>query len=166
MVDTIGTIILGSVPRPLVHRLNLLHRGVGVLVFRDRHIMEYDDNEDDKDGRTPPDVYCHRRTETKRIFPSLYDMFVGGVSTSGETSISTAAREVLEELGLEHGLKENIIDCQSCSSPSSSSTEKVSEAADTTGERGDEGEREDRESTTNILSPPLFKCTVCMSYNR
>lgn len=54
-------------------------------------------------GRVPL-VYVHRRTSTKRIFPSLYDMFVGGVSTRGEQSRLTAAREVAEELGLTRGL--------------------------------------------------------------
>ena len=51
-----------------------------------------------------PDLYTHRRTDTKRIFPSLYDMFVGGVSTVKEESKITAAREVAEELGLDRAL--------------------------------------------------------------
>lgn len=46
------------------------------------------------------DVYCHRRTSTKRVFPSLYDMFIGGVSESMEPAAHTALRELGEELDL------------------------------------------------------------------
>lgn len=46
------------------------------------------------------DIYCHRRTATKRVFPSMYDMFIGGISGSMEPSVLTAARELGEELGL------------------------------------------------------------------
>lgn len=45
-------------------------------------------------------VYCHRRTKTKRVFPSMYDMFIGGVSGSMEPALDTALRELGEELGL------------------------------------------------------------------
>jgi isopentenyldiphosphate isomerase len=96
MVDREG-IPLGSIPRPLVHTFNLLHRGVGMVVAKDAPIV--------RSGMTEfPDLYVHRRTATKRIFPSLYDMFVGGVSTTGEDARTTAAREVAEELGLMRAL--------------------------------------------------------------
>lgn len=36
-----------------------------------------------------------------RVFPSMYDMFVGGVNSSGETSYETLLRELNEELGLD-----------------------------------------------------------------
>lgn len=93
MVDRHGN-KLGVVPRSLVHKLNILHRGVGIVVCKDAHI-----------SRKVPypevsEVYVHQRTSTKRIFPSLYDMFVGGVSMAGEDAHLTAAREVAEELGL------------------------------------------------------------------
>ena len=83
-----------------------------------------------------PEIYVHQRTSTKRVFPSLYDMFVGGVSTSGEGSKLTAAREVGEELGLTRAL--NIL---------------LEEDEGTTKE-------------TNPLSDKLFQCTICTSYNR
>lgn len=88
---------LGIVPRPLIHSFNLLHRGIGMVVTKDAMITA--------SGVTEfPPLYVHRRTDTKRIFPSLYDMFVGGISTTGEDAKTTAAREVAEELGIERAL--------------------------------------------------------------
>jgi isopentenyldiphosphate isomerase len=92
MVDQRGTMI-GAVPRSLVHQHNLLHRGVGIFVTRGEPIRL-------RRSIHQPDLYVHRRTATKRIFPSLYDMFVGGVSTMMESPLVTARREVGEELGL------------------------------------------------------------------
>lgn len=96
MVDSVGN-PLGVVTRDLVHILNLLHRGIGIVVAKDCHIIRGTSTE-------WPDVYVHQRTSTKRIFPSLYDMFVGGVSEAGEEAKVTASREVAEELGLQRGL--------------------------------------------------------------
>lgn len=117
MVDQDGK-PLGMVPRKLVHKANLLHRGIGMVVTKDESVLS-------PQCTNFPELYVHRRTDDKRIFPSLYDMFVGGVSTAGEDSKTTAAREVAEELGLERAL-----------------------------------------SDPNMLSDPLFDCTVCTSYNR
>mmetsp|Transcript_3677 Transcript_3677/g.9202 ORF Transcript_3677/g.9202 Transcript_3677/m.9202 type:complete len:474 (+) Transcript_3677:2-1423(+) len=95
MVDSQGRAI-GQLPRKLVHQFNLLHRGIGLFVTKDVPIQL---------GRQveQPDLYVHQRTSTKRIFPSLYDMFVGGVSLAKEPSRLTAEREVAEELGLSRG---------------------------------------------------------------
>jgi isopentenyldiphosphate isomerase len=92
MVDQNGN-VLGMVPRNLVHSLNVLHRGIGLTVSKDDDFSQ---------------LYVHRRTDFKRIFPGLYDMFVGGVSSSGEDSRMTAAREVAEELGLSRALDESL----------------------------------------------------------
>jgi 8-oxo-dGTP pyrophosphatase MutT (NUDIX family) len=128
MVDSEGN-PLGYVPRILVHKFNLLHRGIGMVISRDEHIT--------RSTVEFPDVYTHRRTDTKRIFPSLYDMFVGGISTAGESSRLTAAREVYEELGLKLALKEEV---------STSTSARIGEM--------------------KTLSDELFKCIVCTSYNR
>ncbi|WP_411083763.1 NUDIX domain-containing protein [Streptomyces sp. cmx-18-6] len=45
-------------------------------------------------------VFVHRRTPTKLVFPSHYDMFVGGVVGAGETYDEAALREAEEELGV------------------------------------------------------------------
>jgi isopentenyldiphosphate isomerase len=77
--------VIGTAPRSRVRAENLLHRGVGILVYNGRG-----------------ELYVHRRTETKDVFPGLYDMFVGGTVGSGETYEWAARREVAEELGV-HG---------------------------------------------------------------
>lgn len=102
---------IGYVPRILLHKANLLHRGIGIVACKDSHITMMDDDSN------MPDLYCHQRTDTKRIFPSLYDMFVGGVATSGENLEVTAAREIGEELGLTRpSLSEVLFKCTVCTS--------------------------------------------------
>jgi 8-oxo-dGTP pyrophosphatase MutT (NUDIX family) len=92
--------IIGKLPRSLVHKHNLLHRGIGAFVTKERPIDL--SSLDSMEGF--PEVYVHQRAASKRIFPSLYDMFVGGVSIAGEPSELTAQREVAEELGLTQAL--------------------------------------------------------------
>ncbi|WP_413756460.1 NUDIX hydrolase [Streptomyces sp. MMBL 11-3] len=50
----------------------------------------------DADGR----LFVHRRTADKLVFPSLYDLFVGGVVGAGESYDDAALREAEEELGV------------------------------------------------------------------
>lgn len=50
----------------------------------------------DAEGR----IFVHRRTARKLVFPSHYDMFVGGVVGAGESYDRTALREAEEELGV------------------------------------------------------------------
>ncbi|MFD4692825.1 NUDIX hydrolase [Streptomyces sp. NPDC058463] len=45
-------------------------------------------------------LFVHRRTATKLVFPSHYDMFVGGVVGAGESYGEAALREAGEELGV------------------------------------------------------------------
>lgn len=45
-------------------------------------------------------LFVHRRTPTKLVFPSHYDMFVGGVVGAGESYDEAALREAEEELGV------------------------------------------------------------------
>ena len=134
MVDQDGQ-VLGSLPRPYIHTWNILHRGIGMIVSKDVDILDAL-----KSGKVP-EVYCHQRTSTKRIFPSLYDMFVGGVSSAGEDAKLTAAREVAEELGLKRALE-----------------------ALEGGGRDDNTQTE--QNNNNPLSEKLFQCYACTSYNR
>lgn len=85
LVDDRNTVI-GVTSRRIMRRENLLHRGVGILC-RNSH------------GQ----VYVHKRTDTKDLFPGLYDMFVGGVVSHGESYDEAARREIAEELGITSG---------------------------------------------------------------
>ena len=112
--------VFGIVPRHWVHQLNLLHRGIGVLVTKDAPILAVPSPSSPTSLQQQPDIYCHQRTSTKRIFPSLYDMFIGGVSLVGESSVTTALREVSEELGITtiqpRHLTQRLFQCIVCTS--------------------------------------------------
>lgn len=75
--------VVGRSPRGEAYARGLRHRCVFVLAR-------------DARGR----VFVHRRTATKLVFPSLYDMFVGGVVGAGEGYDEAALREAEEELGV------------------------------------------------------------------
>jgi isopentenyldiphosphate isomerase len=45
-------------------------------------------------------LFVHRRTDTKDVYPGLYDPTCGGVVAAGETPDECAARELAEELGV------------------------------------------------------------------
>lgn len=75
--------VVGRRPRGEVYARGLRHRCVFVQAR-------------DAAGR----LFVHRRTATKLVFPSLYDMFVGGVVGAGESYDDAALREAEEELGV------------------------------------------------------------------
>lgn len=75
--------VIGRAPRGEVYARGLRHRCVFVLAR-------------DAEDR----VFVHRRTPVKLVFPSLYDMFVGGVVGAGESYDEAALREAEEELGV------------------------------------------------------------------
>lgn len=75
--------VTGRSPRGAAYARKLRHRCAFVLVR-------------DTEGR----IFVHRRTPTKLVFPSLYDMFVGGVVGAGESYDEAALREAEEELGV------------------------------------------------------------------
>jgi len=75
--------VIGQSPRGEAYARGLRHRSVFI------HAR-------DAEGR----VFVHRRTPTKLVFPSLYDMFVGGVVGAGESYDDAALREAEEELGV------------------------------------------------------------------
>ena len=74
--------VIGRAPRSEVRRRKLLHRGAGVLC-----------------RNSAGDVYVHRRTGSKDVFPGMYDAFAGGMVASGESYEDAARRELAEELG-------------------------------------------------------------------
>ncbi|MEU7020882.1 NUDIX domain-containing protein [Streptomyces sp. NPDC046203] len=75
--------VIGRAPRGEVYARGLIHR-VSFVQVRDGQ------------GR----IFVHRRTATKPLYPSLYDMFVGGVLGAGESYDDAALREAEEELGV------------------------------------------------------------------
>lgn len=75
--------VTGQAPRGEAYVRGLRHRCAFVLV---------------RDAQDR--IFVHRRTPTKLVFPSRYDMFVGGVVGAGETYDAAALREAEEELGV------------------------------------------------------------------
>ncbi|MEY9873637.1 8-oxo-dGTP pyrophosphatase MutT (NUDIX family) [Streptacidiphilus sp. MAP12-33] len=75
--------VVGQAPRGEVMAKRLRHRCVFILAT-------------DTDGR----IFVHRRTPQKIVFPSMYDVFVGGVVGTGESYDEAAKREAEEELGV------------------------------------------------------------------
>ncbi|MFI1396567.1 NUDIX hydrolase [Streptomyces sp. NPDC020681] len=75
--------VIGQAPRGEAYARGMRHRCAFILAR-------------DAEGR----IFVHRRTTTKLVFPSLYDMFVGGVVGAGESYDAAALREAEEELGV------------------------------------------------------------------
>ncbi|MDL2080660.1 NUDIX domain-containing protein [Streptomyces sp. GXMU-J15] len=75
--------VVGQSPRGQAYAEGLRHRCVFIQAR-------------DAEGR----LFVHRRTPTKLVFPSMYDMFVGGVVGAGESYDTAALREAEEELGV------------------------------------------------------------------
>eukprot|EP01035_Chromulina_nebulosa_P027744 gene27744-36525_t len=81
-------ILLPAVRRSFIHKNNLLHRGIGAILLREEYNGDIE-------------IFVHKRASSKRLFPSMWDMFIGGVSSSAESPISTLFRELEEECGLD-----------------------------------------------------------------
>jgi isopentenyldiphosphate isomerase len=75
--------VLGQATRGEVYARGLIHRCAVAFVT-------------DPAGR----LFVHRRAAAKAMFPSLYDMGVGGVVGAGESYDDAAWREAGEELGV------------------------------------------------------------------
>ncbi|MFO0841369.1 MAG: NUDIX domain-containing protein [Gemmataceae bacterium] len=83
VIDDAGNTIR-VVPRSLMRSERLPHRCVYLLVVNPRR-----------------ELFIHQRTATKDVFPSYWDVCVGGVLAAGETFDEGARREGGEELGVE-----------------------------------------------------------------
>lgn len=83
VVDDQGRTI-ATVTRREVRERHLPHRSVYILVFNFKG-----------------ELFIHLRTHIKDVFPSHWDVCVGGVSLAGESFDAAARREVAEELGLD-----------------------------------------------------------------
>ncbi|WP_112238943.1 NUDIX hydrolase [Kribbella monticola] len=82
LLDSDGR-VCGSAPRSVMRRDNLRHAATGVLV-----------------RNSAGDIYVHRRTATKDVYPSYYDFMAGGVVAFGEDPYDAVVRELAEELGI------------------------------------------------------------------
>ena len=75
--------VIGVKTRAEIRSEKLLHRCACVLV------------------KNPAgEIYVHRRTDTKDVFPGMYDMFIAGMLAVGESYEDGARRELEEELGV------------------------------------------------------------------
>jgi len=75
--------VVGVVPRRTLRDENLLHRCTYVFVLN-----------------RAGELYVHRRTDTKDVYPGFYDVVAGGVNAAGESYDECARRELEEELGV------------------------------------------------------------------
>jgi isopentenyldiphosphate isomerase len=75
--------VVGTAPRPRVRAENLPHAATAVLV-----------------RRSTGEVYVHRRSDAKDVWPGRHDCTAGGVLVAGETPDDAARRELAEELGI------------------------------------------------------------------
>lgn len=82
IIDDAGVPIRAE-PRSVMRAQNLPHLVVTVLVRR-------------PDGQ----IYVHRRSDDKDVFPGMYDCFAAGCVTAGESPEEAASRELAEELGV------------------------------------------------------------------
>ena len=82
VVDDVGRVV-ATVTRAEMRARRLPHRSTYVFVF-------------DRTGR----LFVHLRTATKDVYPSHWDVCVGGVLAAGEPFDAGAARELAEELGV------------------------------------------------------------------
>ena len=51
---------------------------------------------------TKGEMLIQQRVSSKKLFPSLWDITLGGCSIAGETSQESVHREMLEEIGIDH----------------------------------------------------------------
>jgi isopentenyldiphosphate isomerase len=86
VIDEQGRTV-GTVTRREMRGRRLPHRCTYVLVFNRRG-----------------DLFVHLRTAGKDVYPSYWDVAVGGVLAAGETFDRGAERELREELGVEAAL--------------------------------------------------------------
>lgn len=75
--------VVRQATRAAIRREALRHRSVYILVFN-----------------PAGQLFVHRRTETKDVFPGHWDVAVGGVLVAGETYDAGAQRELEEEIGV------------------------------------------------------------------
>ncbi len=84
LIDVVDTEdrVVRQASRAEMRRANLLHRAVYILVRNSRG-----------------ELFVHQRTASKDVYPSYWDVTVGGVVAAGEDYEPAARREIAEEIG-------------------------------------------------------------------
>lgn len=82
VLDNAGRVV-GVTTRADIRARRLPHRCVYILVFNRKG-----------------ELFIHQRTSTKDVFPSYWDVTIGGVVAAGESFDLAAGREGAEELGV------------------------------------------------------------------
>ena len=75
--------VVGRARRSEMRERGLRHRATYILVFNSQS-----------------QIFVHLRTAEKDVYPSYYDVAIGGVVLSGETYDEAARRELKEEIGV------------------------------------------------------------------
>jgi isopentenyldiphosphate isomerase len=88
VIDDAGRTV-GVVTRQEMRARCLPHRSTGILVVNTRG-----------------EIFIHLRTASKDIFPSHWDVAIGGVVAAGESYADGARRELREELGIDAPVQE------------------------------------------------------------
>lgn len=74
---------LDALPRRIMRQQGLIHRAAYILVFNEKK-----------------ELFLQKRTATKDLYPSCWDVAAGGVVLAGESYEQSAERELAEELGV------------------------------------------------------------------
>jgi len=72
-----------ALPRRIMREQGLIHRACYILVFNEQRSL-----------------FLQKRTATKDLYPSCWDVAAGGVVLAGESYEESATRELAEELGV------------------------------------------------------------------
>ncbi len=83
VLDDAGRVV-GTATRREMRARRLPHRATYLLVFNDRD-----------------ELFVHLRTATKDVYPSHWDVSIGGVVATGESFDDAARREAAEEIGVD-----------------------------------------------------------------
>lgn len=90
VLDENGNLTGTSLPRNTIHKEGLWHRVVHVWIINNKQ-----------------EVLIQKRTETKDSWPGLWDISSAGHISAGDDSLTTALKELEEELGI-HLQKEQL----------------------------------------------------------
>jgi isopentenyldiphosphate isomerase len=88
VIDAAGNTVAVVTRREMRER-RLPHRCIYVLVFN-----------------TLGELFIHLRTDTKDVYPSHWDVAIGGVLAAGEGFVQGVKREIREELGIDADAEE------------------------------------------------------------